>query len=359
VRKVVEGAVDGVEKKPVDASPMKSLVASKQKMGGNVLSITKLPMQPVDKDVVGSYDGKHILKVAQFSRKDLHYIFTVAHEMRTTTKRSGSIDLLKGKILAALFFEPSTRTACSFNTAMERLGGSVMQVNIQQSAVVKGESLSDTIRTLESYFDAVVIRHSGAVMSEVAEYCQKPIINAGDGVGEHPTQALLDIFTIREELGTVNGLIVTMVGDLKNNRMVHSLARLLSLYQGVKIFYVSPEALRMPPEIIQELTAKGIEQKECSTLEEVLPRTNVLYVTRVPKERFADTALYERVKDTYTITPATLRKAPENMIIMHPLPRLHEISPEVDSDPRAAYFRQAENGMYIRMALLAMLLGKA
>jgi len=316
-------------------------------------------LQPVDKELLGTFNGMHILKVSQFTRKDLHYLFTVAHEMRSNTKRFGSIDLLKGKILAALFLEPSTRTACSFNTAMERLGGSVMQVNIQQSCVVKGETLADTLKTLESYFDAVVIRHATADMSEVAQYCTKPVLNAGDGLGEHPTQALLDVFTIREELGTVNGLTVTVVGDLKNNRMVHSLARVLALYQGVKIYYVSPDPLRMPTEVLEELNEKGIEQHELSSLDDILPHTNVLYVTRIAKERFSDISLYEKVKDSYNITPTTLRRAAENMIIMHPLPRLNEISIDVDSDPRAAYFRQAENGMYIRMALLAMTLGKA
>jgi carbamoyl-phosphate synthase/aspartate carbamoyltransferase/dihydroorotase len=314
----------------------------------------------ISKEVVGSFTGTHVLKVAQFTREDMHYLFSVAHEMRMMVKRTGSIDLLKGKILASLFFEPSTRTSCSFQAAMERLGGSVLQVNLQQSSVVKGESLSDTIRTLQSYSDIIVIRHAQAGSAEVAaKVAHKPVINAGDGIGEHPTQALLDVFTIREELGTVNGLTVTLLGDLKHGRTVHSLVRLLSQYKDIKLHYVSPDSLRMPPEIIRELRAKGVEQHEHTDLEQVLPLTKVLYVTRVQKERFETAAQYEKVRDAYTITPATLTRAMPEMIVMHPLPRVNEISVEVDSDPRAAYFRQMENGMYVRMALLAMLLGKA
>eukprot|EP01132_Coremiostelium_polycephalum_P007604 gene7604-9349_t len=305
-----------------------------------------------------SFRGKHILSVKQFNRKHLHYLFGLAHEMRTIVKRSGGCDTLKGKVLATLFYEPSTRTQCSFTAAMERLGGSVVSVDSSSSSVAKGESISDTIRTLESYCDAVVMRHPqvGSIESAI-NHAKKPVINAGDGIGEHPTQALLDVFTIREELGTVNGLTITLLGDLKHGRTVHSLVRLLSLYQ-VKLNYVSPSTLRMPQEIIQELAAKGIEQKEYNRLEDVLPSTNVLYVTRIQKERFSDISQYESVKDQFIITPHTLTKAMDNMIVMHPLPRVNEISIEVDSDPRAAYFRQMENGMYVRMALLASIFDK-
>jgi aspartate carbamoyltransferase len=191
-----------------------------------------------------------------------------------------------------------------------------------------------------------------------AQYARKPIINAGDGIGEHPTQALLDLFTIVEELGQVDGLTVTMLGDLKYGRTVHSLARLLSLYE-VRIHYVSPDILRMPPEIIAELNEKGIPQSEHSSLDEVLPESDVLYVTRVQKERFEDPSEYESVKDAYVITPEVMKRAKDRMIVMHPLPRVGEISMEVDADPRAAYFRQMEYGLYVRMALLAMVLGKA
>jgi len=304
--------------------------------------------------------GKHIVSVKQFSRDDLTYVFEVAHEMREMVMRVGSFDLLKGKILANLFYEPSTRTSSSFTSAMERLGGSVIPINeVRYSSVAKGESLPDTVRTLEAYADVIVLRHpqKGAA-ALAAQYLRKPIINAGDGTGEHPTQALLDLFTILEEAGRVDGLTVTMLGDLKYGRTVHSLARLLSLYD-VRLNYVSPEILRMPPEIIAELEVKGIPQTEYRELEPVLAETDVLYVTRVQKERFENPADYERVKGAYVITPETMAQAKESMVLMHPFPRVGEISMEVDADPRAAYFRQMEYGLYVRMALLAMVLGKA
>ncbi len=304
--------------------------------------------------------GRHIISVKQFSRDDLTYIFEVAHEMREMVMRVGSFDLLKGKILANLFYEPSTRTSSSFTSAMERLGGSVIPINeVRYSSVAKGESLPDTVRTLEAYADVIVLRHpqKGAA-AQAAQYVRKPIINAGDGTGEHPTQALLDLFTIFEELGRVDGLTITMLGDLKYGRTVHSLARLLSLYD-VRLNYVSPEILRMPAEIIAELDAKGIPQAEYRDLAPVLAETDVLYVTRVQKERFEDPKAYDAVKGAYIITPETMRQAKDDMVLMHPFPRVGEISMEVDADPRAAYFRQMEYGLYVRMALLAMVLGKA
>lgn len=304
--------------------------------------------------------GKDILSVKQFSRQDLEYIFGVAHEMREMVSRVGTFDLLKGKILANLFYEPSTRTSSSFFSAMERLGGSVISINeVRYSSVSKGESLPDTVRTLECYADVIVLRHPEVGASaQAAKYARKPVINAGDGIGEHPTQALLDLFTIFEELKRVDGLTVTMLGDLKYGRTVHSLSRLLSLF-NVRLNYVSPEILRIPSEIIAELDEKGILQSEHFNLEEVLPDTDVLYVTRVQKERFSDPLEYEQVKDAFVITPEVLQSAKDEMIVMHPLPRVTEISMQVDDDPRAAYFRQMEYGLYVRMALLAMVLGKA
>ncbi|NTU56400.1 MAG: aspartate carbamoyltransferase [Anaerolineales bacterium] len=306
--------------------------------------------------------GKDIISVRQFSRADLEYVFGVAHEMRGMVERVGTFDLLKGKILANLFYEPSTRTSSSFTAAMERLGGSVIPINeVKYSSVTKGESLSDTIRTLECYADVIVLRHpetgSAAIAAKAA---RKPVINAGDGTGEHPTQALLDTFTIFEELGAgqVDGMTVTMLGDLKYGRTVHSLARLLSLF-NVRLNYVSPDILKMPKEVMDEVGAKGIPQAEFSTLEKVLPKTDVLYVTRVQKERFEDPADYEKVKSAYVIDPVIMQAAKQDMIVMHPLPRVTEISMDFDDDPRAAYFRQMEYGLYVRMALLAMVLGKA
>ena len=318
------------------------------------------PHLPFGDQRTAPWYGKSIISVKQFSKEDLIYIFEVAHEMREMVGRVGAFDLLKGKILTNLFYEPSTRTASSFTAAMERLGGSVIPINeVNYSSVAKGESLPDTIRSLECYSDVIVLRHPELGASELAaQYARKPILNAGDGVGEHPTQALLDLFTIIEERGEVNGITVTMLGDLKYGRTVHSLSRLLSLYD-VKLNFVSPEILSLPREIISELEGQGISIQEFTLLEEALLETDVLYVTRVQKERFEDPQEYEKVKGTYIITPKTLSAAKENLVLMHPLPRVGEISMELDDDPRAAYFRQMEYGMYVRMALLAMVLGKA
>lgn len=320
------------------------------------------PYLPFGENKNAAWYGKDIISVKQFSRADLEYVFGVAHEMRGMVERVGTFDLLKGKILANLFYEPSTRTSSSFTAAMERLGGSVIPINeVKYSSVTKGESLSDTIRTLECYADVIVLRHpetgSAAIAAKAA---RKPVINAGDGVGEHPTQALLDTFTIFEELsaGSVDGMTVTMLGDLKYGRTVHSLARLLSLF-NVKLNYVSPDILKMPKEVMNEVGSKGIPQAEFSTLADVLPETDVLYVTRVQKERFEDPADYEKVKSAYVIDPEIMKAAKQEMIVMHPLPRVTEISMDFDDDPRAAYFRQMEYGLYVRMALLAMVLGKA
>jgi aspartate carbamoyltransferase len=304
--------------------------------------------------------GHDILSVKQFNRNDLTYIFEVAHEMREMVARIGAFDLLKGKILANLFYEPSTRTSSSFTAAMERLGGSVIPINeVTFSSVSKGESLPDTVRTLECYADVIVLRHPDVGASAMAaKYARKPVINAGDGIGEHPTQALLDLFTIREELGQVDGLTVTMLGDLKYGRTVHSLARLLSQYD-VRINYVAPDQVAMPPEIMAELDEKGIPQAQHTSPDAVISESDVLYVTRIQQERFADKAAFETLKGSYIISAETLKAAKEDMIVMHPLPRVGEISMDVDDDPRAAYFRQMEYGLYVRMALLAMVLGKA
>ena len=307
-----------------------------------------------------SFYGRDIVSVKQFSRDDLAYIFGVADEMRGIVRRVGATDLLKGHVLGNLFYEPSTRTSSSFIAAMARLGGSVIPIHgVQYSSVSKGESLPDTIRTLECYADVIVLRHPEVGASEVAaRYCSKPVISAGDGVGEHPTQGLLDLYTIYSELGNVDGLHVAMVGDLRNGRTVHSLARLLRLYD-TRLTFVSPEILRLPEEIKGELSAAGRPLSETDRVEDVIGDVDVLYVTRVQRERFADLHVYEAVKDYYEITPKLMARAKERMALMHPLPRVGEIHYDVDEDPRAAYFRQMENGMHIRMALLAAVLGKA
>ncbi len=305
--------------------------------------------------------GQDIISVSQFTRENLEYIFGVAEEMRAIVKRVGSTDLLKGSVLACVFYEPSTRTSASFIAAMSRLGGTVIPITqgVQFSSVSKGESLPDTIRTLESYADVIVIRHPEMGSAQIAaDYARKPIINGGDGVGEHPTQALLDLFTIEEELGRVDGLNVGMVGDLRYGRTVHSLARLLCLYD-VQFNFVSPEILRLPLDVMNDIRNHDLPVSETYDVSEIISDVDVLYITRVQKERFADLAQYEEVKDLYVLTPELMEDAKEKMIVMHPLPRVGEISYGVDSDPRAAYFRQMENGMYLRMALLAAVLGKA
>jgi aspartate carbamoyltransferase len=321
----------------------------------------KNPHLPFGDQQTAPWYGKDILSVKQFSRADLEYVIAVAHEMRHMVERVGTFDLLKGKILANLFYEPSTRTSSSFMAAMQRLGGAVIPISeVKYSSVAKGESLPDTVRTLGCYADVIVIRHPEVGSAALAaQHAKKPVINAGDGTGEHPTQALLDTFTIREELGSLDNLTVTMLGDLKYGRTVHSLARLMTRFDGTRLNYVSPEILRMPKDVMDEVASKDVPQAEFARLEDALPQTDVLYVTRVQKERFEDQAVYEKVKEAFIVNPEVMKPAKQRMIVMHPLPRVTEISQDFDDDPRAAYFRQMEYGLYVRMALLAMVLGKA
>ncbi|XP_045519117.1 CAD protein isoform X2 [Pieris brassicae] len=299
--------------------------------------------------------GKSILTVDTFSKDTLNDIFNLAQYMKTNVSKGRCLDdLLRGKVMASVFYEVSTRTSCSFSAAMQRLGGSVIHTDATNSSAKKGETLEDSVAVMASYSDIVVLRHPepGAV-ARASRHSRKPIINAGDGVGEHPTQALLDIFTIREEIGTVNGLTITMVGDLKNGRTVHSLARLLTLYQ-VQLQYVSPPGLGMPKHIMDYVASKGVPQRVYEKLEDTLADTHVLYMTRIQQERFESQEEYEKIRGLLVVTPQLMTRAKRRMVVMHPLPRIDEISPEFDTDPRAAYFRQAEYGMYVRMALLAM-----
>ncbi|KAI0051295.1 carbamoyl-phosphate synth [Auriscalpium vulgare] len=305
-----------------------------------------------------AFHRRHILSVKQFTHKDIYDLFSLAHEMRLQVERNGAVEILRGKVLCTLFYEPSTRTSSSFEAAMKRCGGEVVQVTPDTSSVQKGESMPDTIRTLACYGDAVVIRHPDVGSSQLAaKYSPVPVINAGDGIGEHPTQALLDVYTIRSELGTVNGRTITLLGDLKNGRTVHSLVTLLCLY-SVRLNFVSPPSLAMPASVVAAARKAGVHVHQCESLEEVLGETDVLYVTRVQKERFKDEKEWERVKDVYRVDHAVLARAKDEMIVMHPLPRLTEIDPEVDFDSRrAVYFRQMRYGLYIRMALLVSVLG--
>ncbi|PVD23792.1 hypothetical protein C0Q70_17066 [Pomacea canaliculata] len=301
----------------------------------------------------------HILSVSIFNKDQLSHIFNLAHNYRVAVMKDRPLDhVLKGKVLASMFYEASTRTSCSFTAAMERLGGRVIPFNEATSSAKKGETLEDTVVMMAGYCDVLVVRHPIAdSVQKAAKVSRKPVINAGDGTGEHPTQALLDIFTIREEIGTVNELTITMVGDLKNGRTVHSLARLLALYR-VSIRYVAPAELQMPRDIQNYLRSQKIPQETFDKLEDALPDTDVLYMTRIQKERFSSLEEYNKMCGHYIVTPELMTVAKRRMVVMHPLPRVDEISTTFDTDPRAAYFRQAENGMYVRMALLALVLGK-
>ena len=305
------------------------------------------------------FKNRNVLSVDDFSRQELHILFTVAQEMRLAVQRQGVLPILHSKVLCTMFYEPSTRTSASFDAAMQRLGGRTVVINTDHSSTKKGETLEDTVRTLECYGDAIVLRHPDPDSAAIAASATSvPIINGGNGSREHPTQAFLDLFTIREELGTVNGLTITFVGDLKYGRTVHSLAKLLQFYQ-VRINLVSPRALALPDDVRNLVSRNGHLGEESEALTRgIIARSDVLYCTRVQKERFPDLDEYERLKDSLVVDNSILQHAKRNMIVMHPLPRNREVSDDVDYDPRAAYFRQMRYGMYTRMALLALVLAQ-
>ena len=294
-----------------------------------------------------SFKNSHVLSVMQYTRADLHLLFTVAQEMRRGVQREGVLSLLRGRVLCTLFYEPSTRTSASFDAAMQRLGGRTIAIATAQSSVQKGETLQDTLRTLGCYGDAIVMRHPDENSVDVAnKFSPVPVINGGNGSKEHPTQAFLDLFTIREELGTVQGLTITFVGDLLYGRPVHSLVYLLQHYH-VKVQLVSPKALGLPRKVREQLVTAGQLLCESETLtREMLAGSDVLYCTRVQKERFPNVEEYERVKGSYRIDNETLRYAKSGMVVMHPLPRNEEVAEEVDFDQRAAYFRQVSFAVY-------------
>lgn len=311
----------------------------------------------------GHFRGRNLLSVDDLSRLEIDRLMQVADYMATVVAGPGSVDLAKGCILAALFYEPSTRTSASFQAAMLRLGGQVLSIgDVASSSVAKGETLEDTVRCLQCYSNIIALRHpeKGAA-ARAAKVMGIPLINAGDGIGEHPTQALLDLYTMHGELGRVDGLVVTMVGDLKNGRTVHSLSKLLTHFQGVHMRFVAPDSLRMPEALLDTLQQRGAKFSQHSSLDDVLKETDVLYVTRVQKERFSSDAEYDAVKDSFVITPALLTRlgARDCLRILHPLPRVNELAPELDDDPRSAYFRQMKHGLHVRMAIIACLLGKA
>jgi aspartate carbamoyltransferase catalytic subunit len=296
------------------------------------------------------YAGRNIISIRDFTRKEIEYILEKADEMTRNSK-----PLLRGKTLGLLFFEPSTRTKLSFEVAMKRLGGAVVGFSDSQlTSIAKGESLSDTIKTIEAYTDMIVIRHSKEGSARLtAEASKKPVINAGDGPNQHPTQTLLDLYTIKKELGRMD-VKVTLMGDLKYGRTVHSLAYALAMFDA-KINLVSPKGLEMPEEVINDIRAEGAEVSQSNTLD--ITDSQVLYVTRIQRERFPDPEEYEKVRGAYQITLETLEGARDDLIILHPLPRVKEISPEIDKTKHAKYFDQVANGIPVRMAVLALIAG--
>ncbi|HEY8635304.1 MAG TPA: aspartate carbamoyltransferase [Candidatus Dormibacteraeota bacterium] len=300
---------------------------------------------------------KHVIESQQFSRSLLEELFVQTDEIKREAHRfSGR---LNGRVMAALFYEPSTRTRLSFEAAMLRLGGQTMGTDNARefSSAAKGETLEDTIRIVSGYADVIVMRHNeeGAA-KRAAAVSTVPIINAGDGPGQHPTQALLDLYTIREELRRIDGIRIAMVGDLANGRTVRSLTYLLSKFKDMKIWFVAPPQVAMREDLKTHLTEHNVPWIETEDLDAVLPEVDVVYQTRIQKERFADPAAYQALKGIYRIDNRALGLMRKYAIVMHPLPRVDEIAPEVDADPRAAYFRQAHNGLQIRMALLDLLL---
>jgi aspartate carbamoyltransferase catalytic subunit len=304
--------------------------------------------------------GKDILRADQFTPAELESILETAVRFEAALRAGERPANMAGKVLATLFYEPSTRTRLSFETAMLRLGGQVLSVAEAKtsSSAAKGETLYDTGKMIEGYADVAVIRHPllGSAQ-ELAEGAGIPIINGGDGAGQHPTQALLDLYTLIKEKGRVDGLTVALAGDLKNGRTVHSLSALLANF-GVKFYLVSPAALSMPPDIVSQLARRRVEMVETMDLAEAVAHSDVLYMTRIQKERFSDPAEYERLKNSYVLDSALLAGAKPGITILHPLPRVDEIAREVDAYEGAAYFRQAANGVPVRMALLALVTGQ-
>lgn len=306
---------------------------------------------------------RHVVESQQFTREKLEELFDIADHMESFEKArhkvTHQVNTLANKIMITLFYEPSTRTRLSFETAMLKLGGNVVSTENAGSfsSAAKGETLEDTIRVLAGYGDVIVLRHfeSGAA-KRASIVDQIPIINAGDGAGQHPTQALLDIYTIKKELGGIEGMKIAMVGDLANGRTVRSLAYLLTKFKDLKIYFVSPPNVKMGSDIKEYLDEHGVVYEEDDDLKKVAGQVDVIYQTRIQRERFLTMEEYEKTKGIYIIDNEVMDILPKSSIVMHPLPRLDEIKYDVDKDPRAAYFRQAQYGLYVRMALLSILL---
>ena len=305
------------------------------------------------------FKGQDILDGAQFIRDELEHIMFVSKYMRDQLDKRHVLNLMERHVMGTLFFEPSTRTRLSFETAMHRLGGSVVGFSsASTSSSAKGESLVDTVRTVDQYVDVIVMRHPQLGSAQAAaEVADAPVINGGDGAGQHPTQALLDLFTIQSECGQVDGNTIALCGDLKHGRTVHAGVELYKHYD-CKLILVAPDLLKMPHQVTERLRDQGIEVEETSDLQMAVAEANVLYMTRIQKERFEDSAEYDRLKGSYVLTREMVEQVNPNLTILHPLPRVNEISTDVDDLPGAAYFRQAKNGVCVRMALIALVTGR-
>ena len=304
------------------------------------------------------FHQRDVISIKDFSKTEIYSILSYAKKMVPYAKGKKTTDILHESILSTLFFEPSTRTRLSFESAMHRLGGKIIGfADPTATSLKKGECLADTIRMADSYSDVIVVRHPQEGSARLAaEFSEAPVLNAGDGAGQHPTQCLLDLFTILTEKKKIEENHVVLLGDLKYGRTVHSLAYALALF-GAELSFVSPESLRMPKEVINECKEFGIELNSTSNLERAIKDADVLYVTRIQRERFPDAEEYNRVVGTYQVDMELLKHAKPELIIMHPLPRLVEIDPAVDQTPHALYFKQAFNGVPVRMALLSLILG--
>lgn len=299
---------------------------------------------------------KNIISIKDFEREDVEYILEEASKLEDIAKSREITDELKGKILGLMFFEPSTRTRISFETAMKRLDGQCIGFTSSgSSSVSKGESIADTAKMFEGYSDALVIRHELEGVSKfISDIVDVPVINAGDGAGQHPTQTLLDLYTIKNEIGSIDNLRIALIGDLKFGRTVHSLSQALGLFENVKIYLVSPPELKMPQEVLIDLNKTNVEYEEVSNIEDIIDDVNILYVTRIQKERFGDIDDYLKIKGAYIINKKMLEG--KDVIVMHPLPRIDEIDTDVDNTEFNKYFTQAANAVPVRMAILKTLI---
>lgn len=321
------------------------------------------PSESKPEAISGKFAGKDIVSIGQFDPYSLDIVFRLADKMAVISQGAINSDVLRGSQVNLSFYEPSTRTHDSFETAIQQLGAAAYGSPSPKdfSSVTKGETLHDSMKTVGAYGDAIVLRHPdiGAAMEAAKAATTVPVINAGDGIGEHPTQALLDLYTIKKETGRLGNLNVVMMGDILNGRTIHSLIEGLGMYEGNRFTLMSPDILRLPPTMLNKLQRKGLMINEVKSPDDMPQQSDVWYVTRIQKERFRHAADYEKVKGSYVVNNDFIRRyASSDTVIMHPMPRNDEIPREVDSDPRAAYFRQSRNGQYVRMALMALVLGK-